>query len=193
MVHLHLPIAENRVNQFAARFEQLSGGDYAWFPSDWEPGRPVTAAEHADLIAEHEAIIARTQRLLRYWWPLAIVLVIALVFAMRGQVSEWWGTAVFVLPLPWVLWQWRRAERLPYVLTVGRSEAAPARGLPGGITARLRALPLSVPILLVALGIGLLVQLWRGGEMVKHPWMLAEGGWVAIFGLVILAVKAAGR
>jgi hypothetical protein len=45
----------------------------------------------------------------------------------------------------------------------------------------------------VALGIGLLVQLWRGGEMVKHPWMLAEGGWVAIFGLVILAVKAAGR
>jgi hypothetical protein len=100
---------------------------------------------------------------------------------------------VFVLPLPWVLWQWRRAERLPYVLTAGRSEAAPARGLPSGITARLRALPLSMPILLVALGIGLLVQLWRGGEMVQHPWMLAEGGWVAIFGLVILAVKAAGR
>ncbi len=190
---IHLPIAENRVAQFAARFERQPVGGIVWFRNDWSGGLPVTEAEMNDLIVRHAAIVQRTRTAMNWWLVIAFAIAIAVVFARRGDVPNWWGGALFVLPLPWVFYEWWRAERLPVTLTQGRRPIAPARGLIEGAGARLAALPLMVPLAMVVVGSLLLVQLWRGAHLASDPWATGTGFGVIVFGLGILGLRVSRR
>lgn len=190
---IHLPIVENRIAQFAARFERQPVGGIVWFKNDWSGGLPVSEAEMNDLIARHAAILHRAQRAMRWWLPIAVVLIIALVVATGGEVSNWWGGALFVLPLPWVFYQWWRAHRLPVTLTQGRRPIAPARGLIEGAGARLAALPLMIPLAMIVIGTLLLVQLWRAVHLASEPLSTGIGFGVIVFGLGILGIRVSRR
>ena len=190
---IHLPIAENRIAQFAARFERQPVGGIVWFKNDRSGGLPVSEAEMNDLIARHAAILRGAQRVMRWWLPIAFVLIIALVVATGGKVSNWWGGALFALPLPWVFHQWWRAERLPVALTRNRRPIAPARGFIEGAGARLAALPLMVPLAMVGIGALLLYQLWRSVHLASEPLSTGIGFGVIVFGLGILGIRFSRR
>ncbi|MDE2595318.1 MAG: hypothetical protein KGL44_00420 [Sphingomonadales bacterium] len=190
---LHLPIVENRIAQFAARFAPVPSGGYAWFRNDWSDGLPVSESELTELLASHAMILRRTERAMRWWLGLAFVLVLALVFVRHGGVSQWWGAALFALPLPWVFLEWVRAERLPVQLTDGRRPVAPARGLREGAEARLAALPVMVPMLMLGIGSLLLWKLWQAGQLASDMTGSGVGIGVSLFGLAILWLKVVRR
>lgn len=187
---LHLPIGANRRNQFAAQFVPVAGGDYAWFANARAEGLLVRAAERDKLIADHSRIIDRTELVTGVWYALAFALVLALMFASRGQLPDWVGPALFVVPLPWVLWQWHVADNLPRAVTQGRVAALPPR-LPGeGAADRLRALPLSIPALMVMVGALLFARLWWDGRLAQDPVKLAIGLGVFVFGAALFRLRA---
>ena len=184
---IHLPIFENRIAQFAAKFAALPDGNWAFHRNDWEEGWLVRSAELPGLLERHAAIVQRARSVSRWWIGIALVLIAGLVIATRGQVDSWWGGAIMLVPVPWILWELHRADRLP--LETNRMAVAPPRGLKAGARARMAAFPLGLPLLMIAIGGLLLVQLWRGGELASDLTGTGIGLFVVLFGAVILWVK----
>ncbi len=185
----HLPILENRLAQFAAKFEALPQGGYAWHRNDWSDGLPVSAEEHAGLLLAHYAAIQRVQRVLRWWIPVFLVLIVAAVIATHGTVDNRVGGALAVLPLPWVFWTIGRAERVPLALVKGRHPVRPPRGFAEGAASRLAALPVSVPLMMCGVGALLLGRLWWDGTLLSDLGYAAMGLGVFVFGVVILLLR----
>ena len=111
---LHLPIFENRIAQFAARFAPLPDGNWAFHRNDWEEGWLVRRDELEGLLSRHAAIVLRARAVSRWWIVIGLVLIMALVIATHGRVNNWWGGAIMLVPLPWIVWELRRADHLPF-------------------------------------------------------------------------------
>lgn len=181
---LHLPIFENRIAQFGAKFAALPDGNWAFHRTDWEEGWLIPAGELPGLLEQHAGMVRLAQRVTNWWMAIAFGLILVLVIATHGRADSLWGAAIMGLPLPWVLWQLYRADRLP--LRQNRMAVSPPRGLRTGAWARMAAFPLSLPVMMIGIGTLLLVQLWRYGELVSDPVGLATGLFVIAFGGVIL-------
>lgn len=184
---LHLPIFENRIAQFAAKFAPLPDGNWVFHRNDWEEGWLIGKDELPDLLERHAAIVLRARTVSRWWIGIALVLIAALVIVTKGQVSNWWGGAIMLVPVPWILWELHRADRLP--LEANRMAVAPPRGLRAGARARMAAFPLGLPLLMIGIGGLLLVQLWRGDSLGSDLTGTGIGLFVTTFGAVILWVK----
>lgn len=184
---LHLPIFENRIAQFAARFAPLPDGNWAFHRNDWEEGWLVRRDELEGLLSRHAAIVLRARAVSRWWIVIGLVVIMALVIATHGTVNNWWGGAIMLVPLPWIVWELRRADRLPF--EQNRMAVAPPHGLRSGARARMAAFPLTLPLLMIGIGALLLVQLWRAGSLASDPMGTGIGLFVIGFGVVILWVK----
>ncbi len=182
--------ADNRIAQFAARFERLPTGDWAWFASDRAEGLLVTDAERTSLIEQHAAIVRRVDRLSRWGVAAAFLAVFAVVLANGGRAPGWAGPALFLVPFGWMLWEWHRAERLPRRLTERRLAVAPPRGLRRGMASRLRALPVAIPLAMLGLGSLLLVRLAMTGRLAASPLVVAEGAMLVAAALALLRLRS---
>ena len=74
---LHLPIFENRIAQFAAKFAPLPDGNWVFHRNDWEEGWLIGKDELPDLLERHAAIVLRARTVSRWWIGIALVLIAA--------------------------------------------------------------------------------------------------------------------
>lgn len=185
---LHLPLFENRIAQFAAKFAALPDGNWAFHRNDWEEGWLVRRDELQGLLDRHAAIVLRARTVSRWWIGIALVLIAVLVIGTRGHVDSWWGGAIMLVPVPWILWELHRADRLP--LEANRMAVAPPRGLRAGARARMAAFPLTLPLLMIGIGGLLLIQLWRGDGLASDPVGTGVGLFMVAFGSFILTRKS---
>ena len=186
---IHLPVLENRANQFAARFEPLGDGNFAWFRNDWSSGLLVYAAERESLIAAHMAALARVQRIMRWWLPGALAGIILAVVLSGGQISNWWGGVIAAAPMPWMALELWRAERLPLSVTRGRMAVLPPRGLIEGGASRLAALPPTISWLMIGVGALLLFRLWQEHQLASDKGGVLLGLGVMVFGAAIAVLR----
>lgn len=187
---IHLPIIENRIAQFAAQFEPLPDGRYAYFAGDRDDGVPVSAEEYQTLVTDYSRICHQAKRAMLGWLVLAIVVNVALMIWRGGEeLPGWLVTISFILPFPWAVHRIWQAGQAPAELAGRRVPVAPPRGASGGAKSRLAALPISVPLAMTAIGLLLIWRLWADGRLL-HDWLMAVyGGAIALFGLVILSLR----
>jgi hypothetical protein len=187
---IHLPIVENRMAQFAAQFEQ-DGNGWIYYGDRLLGGVSVSEAERTALIAEHTRRLRRTERVLRWWMPIAVVLCVVMQLALHGfyeAPDPWFCAPILLLPMPWVALEWRRADRLAIDLAGRRVAVAPPRGVWHAARLRLAALPLSIGATLSLASIVLVVQTRPWGTSEQHL-LLAEGLAGLAFGAWLLWLK----
>jgi hypothetical protein len=145
-----IPIVENRIAQFAARFER-HGADWVYYGDRLTGGLPISDAEHETLLAEYARRLRRAERVMRWWMPVAIILCVAWQLRFRqGDPPRFLTFApVLLLPLPWVYREWWRADRLATELAGRRFPVTKPRTWQQGARSRLAALPTSIGVMLL--------------------------------------------
>lgn len=185
---LHLPIAENRIAQFAARFEPVGDG-YAWHGDARQGGLPVSAAERAQMIADYARVQRRTFRFMGLWAILSGVALGVLDASSVLMLARWQQMAVVLAPAPLVLALLWRAERAPMAMLGTRMPITPPRPRMRAMAVRLAALPLGISVSMIGIGALLIVQLWRRDEMATTPGYALIGLGSIAFGTAILIVR----
>ena len=186
---IHLPIVENRIAQFAAKFEPVGDGRWAWFGDNASGGLPVSDAERRALIDSHTQTLKRCNRFAYLWLVLAVVGLATFEISQAIDLPRWQEGLFFVAPLPLVFWRVWRAERAPFELAGRRVPIAPPRSYSAGVRSRLAALPPSVSWTMIAIGALLIVQLARYGHLASDPAGLGLGAFVMVFGAWIIVVR----
>ena len=186
---LHLPVVENRIAQFAARFEPVAGGGWAWHGDRALGGLPVTDAEYQTLVAAHARVLRLSDRLMLLWVAVAVVGLLGLELGGGIALDRWQQALVFVAPLPLVFWQVWRAERAPSMLAGRRVPVAPSRTARAAMGSRVRALPPSIAWMLVGTGVLLIVQLVRLGQVIRSPGYLVVAIGAIALGGTVFAVR----
>lgn len=134
-------INDNRIAQFAARFELQQDGSWLYFHPGGHGGLPCTESEAHAMIAEFAATQSRSMRGGVYW---AIVcgLVLGLLEASGTLAfSRPMQYALILMPFPYILLAWRQASLRPLRQLEGRFPVAPPRSGTEARTRRLAALP----------------------------------------------------
>lgn len=150
-------ITNNRIAQFAARFEVQPDGDVVYYhPSGHYGGLPCSLAEAEQLIRHYAVAQSRSMRWM-LWWAICAGLALGLLDA-----SGLWHTtqleqmAIILAPMPLLFQSWYRASRAPLVLMRDRREASPPRSTIHAFWVRTQALPLGLFLALWAIN-GLLI------------------------------------
>lgn len=185
---IHIPISENRVAQFAARFEPHGDG-YLYYGDSRLGGLPLSAAERDRYVAHFAKVLRAGSRLMVGW---VLCAAIGLVVAAEGygrQTQDWQRAVIFLLPVPWVLWTWRRSTAI-VLEDIGRRVAVmPPQSVKAGVRSRVTAFPLEIPVMMIGIGALLLVQQWRYGTALTDVGGDQLGVGVIIFGAWILWIK----
>ena len=185
---IHIPLSENRIAQFAARFEPYQDG-YAYYGDNRQGGLPLSAAERDHYLANFIRIL-RMANLVMIVWVLSAAVALAVAEEGFHQPTENWQRALlFLLPLPWVLWMWRRSTQIVLDEIGRRMPVTPPRSYASGVVFRVAALPTALPVMMLAIGAVLLVQQWRYDLMFTDGLGDALGAGVIGFGVWILRVK----
>jgi hypothetical protein len=164
---LPLPIVENRIAQFAARFERHEAG-WVYYGDRLTGGLPVSDAEHDALLAEHARRLRRAERVMHWWLAFAVIACAAwqLRFDTGERPGFWTFAPLLLLPLPWVYREWWRADRLATDLAGRRMAVTKPRSWQAGAKSRLAALPTSIGAMLLLISAVLAFQ--------SRPWASAE-------------------
>lgn len=189
---VHLPIVENRIAQFAARFER-HGSEWVYYGDSITGGLPVSDPEHATLLAEHARRLRRGEKIMRWWLPVAVLACAAyeLRFGNGDGPQPWRYAPVLLLPLPWVFWEWRRADQLAIELAGRRPSVTPPRSWGASAKSRITALPGSIGVMLFLASALLAVQSrpWERNE--QRLWLTeAVIGMAAGLGLIWMKRRA---
>lgn len=189
---IHIPISENRIAQFAAKFEPHNDG-YVYYGDNRLGGLPLSTRERDDYIANFAKIL-RTGNRVTFGW--IICAAIGLVVAEEGyswQSNNWQRAIVFLLPFPWVFWTWWRSKQIVLDEIGRRMPVTPPRSYAAGVVSRVTAFPIALPLMMIGIGVLLLVLQWRYGLAFADISSDTIGGGVIVFGLWILWVKCYAR
>ena len=185
---IHIPVSENRIAQFAAKFEPYDDA-YVYYGDCHLGGLPVSTDER-DYYVHNFARLLRTANWVMYGW--VVLAAIGLVVAEEGfgwQVDGWQRALVFTLPLPWGIWMSWRSKHIVLEDIGRRMPVTRPRGYKAGVTSRVAAFPMAVPLMMIGIGTLLLIQQWRYG-LVLYDFsgdVLCAG--VIAFGLWIIWVQ----
>ncbi|MDD2720163.1 MAG: hypothetical protein PHH47_02495 [Gallionella sp.] len=134
-------INDNRIAQFAARFELQEDGSCLYFHPGGHGGLPCSESEANAMIAEFSATQNRSMRSGIYW-AIGCGLVLGLLEASQTLVFDrWMQYALILMPFPYILLAWRQASLQPLRHLEGRFPAAPPRSGTEARNSRLAALP----------------------------------------------------
>lgn len=190
---LHLPLVENRIAQFGARFERHGAG-WLYYGDRLTGGLPVSDAEHSALLAEHAREVRHAARVMAWWLPAAVIACVAWDIAVGASAEResWRYVPVLLLPVPWVVWRWHLADGLADALVGRRVAVTPPRARWRGIQSRVAALPAGVGVMLL-LVCGLLAFQSRPWETDQQRLWLAEAVAGILLGAGLLVVKWRAR
>jgi hypothetical protein len=150
-------IVNNRIAQFAARFEaQPDGGVVYYHPSGHYGGLPCTLAEAEQLIQHYAVAQGRSMR-----WMLLWAICAGLILGVLDASGLWHSTqleqiAIILAPMPLLFQSWYRASRSPLNLMRERRQVAPPRSRIHAFWVRAHALPPGLFLALWAIN-GLLI------------------------------------
>lgn len=185
---IHIPLSDNRIAQFAARFEPYMDG-YVYYGDSRLGGLPLSAQERDRYVTNFVSVLRRGNRVILFWIMLAAV---GLLIAEEGHYlafARWQQAIVFLMPLPWVLWSWRRSTRVVLDEIGDRNPVTPPRGYLTGVHSRVAAFPPALPLVMIGIGLLLLIQLWRYGEATTDIGGVALALGVIGFGIWTFWVK----
>ena len=157
-------VTQNRIAQFAARFEMQADGSVVYFhPDRATGGLPCALAEAEQLIQEYAQTYSRTLQWMMYW---AIASGVALGLLDASEIwktTRWMQFPIILAPLPFVLYLWYRAGQKPLKLLGDRLHSAPPRSAESAFWHRVYALPGSLFIAMLLPSGGLLYYGIRDG------------------------------
>ncbi|QPC93277.1 hypothetical protein [Mesorhizobium sp. INR15] len=185
---IHIPLSDNRIAQFEARFETYQDG-YVYYGDSSLGGLPLSAQERDRYVTNFVTILRRGNRVMLCWIILAAVGLLIAEVEYSHSFARWQQAIVFLMPFPWVLLTWRRSTRLVLDEIGGRTSVTPPRGYLKSIHSRVAAFPPALPLTMIGIGALLLVQLWRYGDARNDISGVALGLGVIGFGIWIFWVK----
>ena len=186
---IHLPVIENRIAQFAARFELCGKDGWAYHHDRATGGLPVSDEERAALLEGHVRALRLAVRVMYGWLAVAVIGLLIVYIRTGRDVPFWQEALVFLLPFPWAIWHVARAERAPFDLAGRRVPVTRPRTAAEGIRSRVAAFPASVPVMMIGVGALLLVQLVRLDQWRESPLEVALGIGVIVFGAWIFLIR----
>lgn len=176
-------VTQNRLAQFAARFEAREDGSLIYFHPDGREGLPCTQAEAAQLIVEFEQTHQRSLRGVVFW-VIASGLILGVLEASGMAIVPRWGQyAIFLMPLLVVWREWHHANLRPALFLEGRVAVSPPRTVARARFARLAALPASLIVTMLLPAAGLTYYAAQTGWEVSNALivgssLLLAGAWV---------------
>ena len=181
-------ISGNQIAQFAARFEPHGDG-YVYYASAQHGGVPLSADERDYFIAHYVTKLSQSMRVMKGWAIIAGIGLAIADIAYGVVLAEWQMAMIILLPCPWGIGSWWRARQLVYQRIGTRAEVTHARSYYDGVRSRVRAFPTGMVLLMLAVGVGLLIQLYRYGQLASDVSGTVIGIGVILFALWILWIK----
>jgi hypothetical protein len=163
MIHSEL-VSQNRIAQFAARFEiQANGSVIYYHPDRAYGGLPCTQAECEQLIQEYAANYVLSLRWMQYWAIVSGVMLGILEASGLWIPSRWLQFVIILVPTPIVFYSWYQAGQKPLQLLRGRLRCALPRTVESAFWQRVNALPASLFIMMLLPSAGLVYYGIEGG------------------------------
>lgn len=172
-------VTQNRLAQFAARFEVREDGTLVYFHPDGREGLPCTQAEAAQLIVEFEQTHQRSLRGVVFW-VIACGLILGVLEASGVAILPRWGQyAIFLAPFPFVWREWYHAKLRPLLFLEGRVPVAPPRTVSRARHTRFAALPASLMVTMLLPAAGLTYYAAQTGWEVSHALIVGSNLFLA--------------
>lgn len=135
-------VRQNRIAQFAARFEMQQDGSVIYYhPDRARGGLPCTVAEAEQLIQDYAKNYSRS----RYGmacWAIAAGMTLGILDANEVWLTSRWIQFLIILaPFPLLIYSWRRAGLAPLRLLGTRLHCSPPRSAENAFWHRVSALP----------------------------------------------------
>ncbi len=163
MTHLST-VSQNRIAQFAARFEMQADGSVVYYhPDRATGGLPCTLAEAEQLIQDYAKNYSRSRQWMTYW---AIASGITLGILEASEVwttTRWMQFLIILAPFPLLIYGGYQAGLAPLRLLGTRLHCSPPRSAESAFWHRVYALPGSLFIAMTLPSVGLLYYAMKDG------------------------------
>ena len=169
-----------RLAQFSARFETQADGSLVYFHPDGRAGLPCTQAEAAQLITEFAESQRQSARRLMYWVIATGAVIGVLEASGTLSLDRWAQYSIFLMPLLFMLQDWRRAHLSPLRLLEGRIPVAAPRTVWSATKSRLAALPVSLIAMMLLPSAGLVYYAIETGWEINNALIVGSNLLLAV-------------